>query len=206
MTFDKLFPNFDWKMINCHMIEDYKEAEKITKTFNAANHMEYESIVNERYKGILPLQPFLKYKDKGWRNWMTFLGNDKIKHKCDITLELFRRYMRIYHPLVNSAKKYLLFYRSTRGKVSNRLPSRPDVTFGLSFSGIFQVKSKRTKHFCTFEHFIKIMATKHKDIIYYRQYKEMAKNGKLDDGFPRNPCNKYKVSWKEILTKIKQYF
>lgn len=202
ITFNKLYPNFDWTKINKRMIENYKDAEKIVKTFNAKNHLEYERIVKDKYNGILPLQPFLKYKNKGWRNWMTFLGNTNIKHKCDITLDVFRKYMRLYHPNINSAKKYREFYVKNKDKLPKRLPSRPDIVYSMCFSDIFMVHKKRTVPICGFDQFISIMREKHTNITGLKQYKQIVRNEGLEPELPRCPEYQYKMKWSEIIKII----
>lgn len=203
LTLKKRFPNFKWHLVNRHMITDYKSAEKLVRELNITNYNEYIEVVENRYKGILPLQPNLKYKEKGWRNFMTFFGNSKIKHKCDITIETFRRYMKFFFPSIDSATKFLNFYRSNKERVSKRLPSRPDIVFNMPFSKIFLTKHRREVPICNYEHFVKTMSANHSDVIHMWQYKGLCKNGILEKEFPQRPTQKYKKKWTEMLNDIK---
>ena len=204
VTLNKMFPNFDWNAVNKHIIDEYKVAEKLARSLKVTNNIEYRQIVKDKYKGILPLQPNLKYKDKGWRNWMTYLGDTNIKHRCDITLSVFRRYMKIYHPLIDSAKKYTDFYQDNKATLPYRLPSRPDIVFKMSYSEIFLVKPKRTVPICDLKRFISIMSEKHTDVTHIWQYKKLIKDRKLEDELPKCPMNKYRMKWNELLLKIRE--
>ena len=184
------------------MINDYKEAEKIVKQLNIKDYNEYRTIVELRFKNILPKHPDLKYKDKGWKNWMTFLGNNNLKHKCDVSLDVFRRYMQTYFPQINSGRKYRAFYMKNKTKISKRLPSRPDITYKMDFSTIFMVSKRRTVEICDYNTFINLMSKNYSYLINSNEYKELAKNDKLDPRMPHRPQHQYGKKWKQILNDI----
>ena len=112
--------------------------------------------------------------------------------------------MKIYHPLINSAKKYTDFYQDNKEILPYRLPSRPDIVFKMSYSEIFLVKPKRTVPICDLKRFISIMSEKHTDVTHIWQYKKLIKDRKLEDELPKCPMNKYKMKWNELLLKIRE--
>lgn len=201
-TFNKLYPNFKWYLVNNHLISNYKEAEKMVKLLNIKTPSEYKQIVNLKYKNILPKNPDLKYKNNGWKNWMVYLGNDTLKHKCDVSIEVFRRYMNRYFPNIKSGRKYRIFYTNNKLVLSKRLPSRPDIVYKQDFSCIFMVEKKRKVKICDYDTFINIMIEKYPKLTNSNEYKKLAKNKKLDPRMPHLPQHQYKKSWKEIISDI----
>ena len=136
-TFNKMFPNFDWNKINKHMINDYNEARNLVLKNNIRTRHEYIEFVKKEYHNILPIRPELKYQNNGWKNWANFLKNRQIKHRCDVPISLFRRYMKLFFPEIKDINTYMKFYRKNKENLSYRLPSRPDIVYKMSFEEIF---------------------------------------------------------------------
>lgn len=131
-----IFPNFDWDDVNKRFFS-YKEAVAYLKDKQIINHKDYIEKINKNILDKkLPLSPQCYYKNKGWKNWKFYLNNNNIKCKCCISIEVFIRYMKRYFPEIKGMCKYRTIFKEY--KISNKLPTRPDIVFKVKLSEILK--------------------------------------------------------------------
>lgn len=76
----------------------FKEAKKyINIHIKAKTSVEYKKYIDENNIKFLPKKPFRFYRNRGWKGWEDYLG---ITKPYEISDELIRRYLSIYHPNV----------------------------------------------------------------------------------------------------------
>lgn len=117
---------------------DYETAKRIIKKYNLSSFDKYIELLNSSTDielKQLPRDPFSHYKRTNeWKNFQDYLGKERKRKKC--TIEVFRRYINIYFKnKINSVEEWKkLFYDY---KISNGIPRRPDLCYGLVWSDIF---------------------------------------------------------------------
>jgi superfamily II DNA or RNA helicase len=55
----------------------YLEAQRIVKEFKFNTQLEFKKWIKNQNKYNIPITPERSYKEQGWKDWGTFLGNDK---------------------------------------------------------------------------------------------------------------------------------
>lgn len=117
---------------------DYETAKRIVKKYKLSSFDKYIELLNSSMDielKQLPRDPFSHYKRTNeWKNFQDYLGKERKRKKC--TIEVFKRYINIYFKnKINSVKEWKkLFYDY---KISNGIPRRPDLCYGLVWSDIF---------------------------------------------------------------------
>lgn len=126
------FKNFKWDDVNKRFFS-YKEAVEYLRDKQITSSKEYVEKINKNIiDKKLPLSPQCYYKNKGWKNWRTYLSNKHIKAKCNISVEVFKRYMRRFFPNIKSMYTYKKIFLNYN--ISDRIPKRPDVVYKTCLS------------------------------------------------------------------------
>jgi len=162
--------------------------------------------------GILPLDPQLSYKNRGWESWSDLLPNyvgdinKRSRFKKHYTYNQAKKYIKKLNIKTSKEwKEYLKKY-----KVDGRMPSAPYVVYGKigqwiswgEFLGTNNLHNK-DKIFYTYNKAKKIV--KNLKLTNYTNWENYIKiNGSIK-GVPRHPQRYYKknkewVSWVDFLT------
>lgn len=125
-----------------HVFRDfysYEECKKIVLKMGFKNSVDFRmKVINIKdLDPRIPHSPEIVYINKGWNGWEDFLGykSNKRRKKCD--LNLFVRYMRIFHKNVKNSEDYRKMYISKN--VSKNLPKRPDVKYKMKWKDLFDL-------------------------------------------------------------------
>lgn len=118
----------------------YNECQKIVIENAIKKPIDYYNFVRQRKELKMPLHPDIIFREKGWKDWETFLccRNKKMRKNCDFNV--FCRYMKIYHPEVKTSTGYKRMMKEKN--VSRRVPFRPDSKYKCQWHVIFEAIEK----------------------------------------------------------------
>ena len=180
----------------------FEEAREFARNLNFKSQKEWKewSKSEERPENI-PTDPYRVYKDKGWKGWGDFLGNENVYKKDFITFEEAREYT---HNLNLKTYKEWFKWSKSEEKPEN-IPANPNQAYKnkgwISWGDFLGTGRVHKKDFLSFEEvreFARSLNLKN-----LREWKEWSKSESKPSNIPGAPYSVYKnkgwTSWGDFL-------
>jgi hypothetical protein len=173
----------------------FDDARKFVHTLHLSSARQWKKYCKSGNKPIdIPSQPYAVYKNKGWVNWSDWFGKSFLSYD-DAKKDVQKLGLR-------SHTEWVKFRQS--GKRPKNIPSNPSDFYKKEFKGYGDFLGTGTianqnREFLSYDNTKKII--KKYKIHTQKEYRNLAKIGKLPKNFPRDPQKSYEEfqSWGDFL-------